>query len=423
MAAVASLGLLFAACDDNNGGSDMSADMAVKTDFAMNNGDMTATPDLNPGPGTAQLTIADVEGTYPAGAATPAAPFSHLLFTTQSIPEQAGATHQKDNRMPGPGALSGFLFGCTADYYDGATSLPPSAANAGKISYSGYNTQLGWADATGMGAGVPASINCDFASLNGLGVYECAFGMLGQDGGMGSADGADPATVLFPPMQCPATPPAVNNNCAGVAHNTCPAGFVPHVVATTPITVYACEQQPTVVDPVTPANTTKITEMLAGNGTYSAAINKMVTVAKSVTVLTVDSTGTPAAPANPADPLAGITLDGSHDVTITWNCSGDTSKPAGDGCSPTSFTGLIVLSSPTQALPMGVAQCVMPSKNPAGSPGTITLPKDFIKTILGGSTSGPALALLAQLNGNPNFSGSHEVVLTAGQGYFAFLPK
>lgn len=391
MAAVACLGFVFAACDDDNGGTDMGVDMAVTVhDMAMNNGDMTATPDLNPGPGTAQLIIADIEGTYPAPGGT-SLPFSHLLFTSNSIPEQAGAPHQMDNRMPGVG---NFLFGCTADYYDGTTTFPASQTNAGEITYKGYNTVLAAND--GRAAGVytppiPDTIRCEFVQVGPLGTYVCGYGDVSVDAGANSVMGENPAAVLFPPL------PQTNGACTiGTAVGT------------------VCEQHPTV------GGTTMITETLAGAGTYTTAVSDSIRVASAVNVLSVNGA---AAPANPADPFAGVTLDGTTNLTVTWNCKTGSTIP-GDGCSALSFTGLIALSNPKQDLPLGVAQCVVPSKttNTATS-GTLTLPKDYITKILGGSTTGPALVVFAQLNGDQKTSGGHLVVPTAGQGYFAFLAK
>ncbi|MFI5288051.1 MAG: hypothetical protein ACHQ17_00295 [Polyangia bacterium] len=366
----------------------VAQDLSAMEDMSSpNRGDMAiAPPDLNPGPGVAQLTIVDLEGTVPGATQTP---YSHILFVTQSLPESAGEAHQKDNRVPG---LGGFPFGCTADYYNAVTSFPPSEVNAGEVSYTGYNRLLASADGRGSyPSPIPGSINCDFASLGGLGTYACIYAG-GTDGGV---IGDNPASVIFPPL--PQTGGA------------CPSG------GSTPVGSTLCEQHPF-------GTGISITETLAGGGSYVAAINSALIAAKPVTILTINSTGTAISPSNPYDPFAGVKLDGTHDVTLTWNCSGDVSKPAGDGCSSLDFTTLTVESNSAESLPFGIAQCVVSSKSTT-SPGMLTLPKDFISTTLGGGTTGNALLLVAQLHLNPKFSGNHEVVLSGGEGYFAFLPK
>jgi hypothetical protein len=355
-------------------------------------------PDAAPTPATAQLLLADVEGTFyipAAGGGEQALPFTHLLVPHQSLGMFATAPQYID---PDFSSAAGSVHGCLANRYDipGGT-FPPPDVNAGVVSYTGYATAVFPADSRSTGAyapPIPGTIFCGWGGAT-TPYYSCIFGV----GPLmpGSIGGEAPSQVIFPALP------------SAVFGGTCPAGFTPRGMN--------CEQQ--LIAPGT-----MVTEAVYGGGSYGA-LSKLVPVAGGfgapVTIINVNG----AAPANPFDPFGGLTLDGSSDVTITWSCDG--SATVGSGC-PTGAAGfldlaglLTVVSTNPRSMfsitpAFGSAQCV----EQLGA-GTVTLRKAAITQILGGQSGGSVMISLVRLSADPASTMGHTVYFTGGIGNFGLL--
>jgi hypothetical protein len=405
------LGLGFAGCgDDVNIGSDMAPDLtATVHDMAMN---ADLQPDMAMALATAQLTLADIGGTFYKPGATAgtesAVPFAHLLFAQQSLGIFASNPQYIDSDFS---TKAGMIHGCTANRYNLAGGpIPNPDADAGIISYTGYNTALLSADArtapgTLYAPPIPTNIVCAWGGAT-LPFYGCVFGGPSTDQGT-SIEGDQPSQALFPPF-----PPAA----VGMA--TCPAGTTSHTGI--PVVGTLCEQHPI-------PDGQMITQAIAGNSNvtngYGAIAPQMIPISGGLgapmTVINVAG----AAPANPGDPLGGaITLDGSADLTITWSCDGSTT--VGNGC-PTGAAGFldlaglltVVSTAPRSQFAItpqyGTAQCA----EQLGT-GTVTLKKAAITQMIGTQTGGSVLIALVRLSANPQATMGHNVYLTAGKGYF-----
>jgi hypothetical protein len=221
----------------------------------------------------------------------------------------------------------------------------------------------------------------------------------------GIIEGESPDTVRFPPIP------------AAALGGACPAGTDTHVLGPS-LTV--CEQHPI-------ATGAQLVESLAGGFDYGALpatpIPIVGGVADPVTIIDVNG----AAPPNPGDPLAGLTPDGSSDLTITWSCDG-TSTP-GSGCPQGAagfldFVGLLVTTSTNPfsqfatTADYGDARCT----EQVGA-GTVTLRRAAITQILGGQTGGSILIALVRLHANVASTKGHNVFLTAGKGSFVLIAR
>src|SRR5262245_60591002 len=132
--AAAAMSLTFAACGDDvaPGNTDLAApDLSVSHDLS--NYDATAIPDLQHGPGTAQLVLADLVGTFYAGAAT--VPRAHILFPQQSFPQFSSDPQYIDATFS---ATPGQVHGCLANRYDIAGGVTPTPdEDVGAVTYTG----------------------------------------------------------------------------------------------------------------------------------------------------------------------------------------------------------------------------------------------------------------------------------------------
>lgn len=404
----AALGLGFAGCgDDTNVGLDMSMDLSVAHDLTMN-ADQTVPPDMTVALATAQLTLADIGGTFykPAAAGgETAVPFTHLLFAQQSLGVAASNPQYIDSDFS---TKAGMIHGCTANRYNlGTGPIPNPDADAGILTYTGYNTALSSADArtlpnTLYSPPIPANIVCAWGGAS-LPFYGCVFGGPSTDQGA-SIEGDSPSQAIFPAI------PAI------LVGGTCPAGTTTHGTGAAAV----CEQHPI-------PDGQMITESVQGNTQFPMGYGPIAAqtipisggLGAPMTVINIAG----AAPANPADPLGGtLTLDGSADLTINWSCDG--SATVGGGC-PTGAAGFldlagllaVVSTNPRSQFTItpqyGTAQCA----EQLGS-GTVTLKKAAITQMIGGQTGGSVLIALVRLAANPQATMGHNVYLTAGKGYF-----
>ncbi len=406
--AATAMSLTFSACGDDTVAT--MTDLATPDLSANTNHDLS-TQDAADGstpqtPGTAQLTLADLVGTFitpGAGGGETQIPFTHILFPQQSFPQFATADQYIDSDFS---STPGAVHGCLANRYD-LTATPPVAPtpdeNVGVVSYTGYNTFLLGADqntaGTALNPPVPGSINCAWGGAS-LPYYGCIFGAGTSDAGT-SVEGQDPKGVIFPPI-----PKAALGGACSLPGMTAVGNN--------------CEQHPFI------PTTTQLTESVQGGGSFGGS-SKMVPglggLPAPVTIIKVNN----AAPANAQDPLAGIVLDGSADVTITWSCDG--SATAGSGC-PTGITGataLVGVFSIASTAPRsqfgitpqyGSAQCV---EQAGSATATVTLKKAAIMALMGNQTGGSALVAVAYLNANLGATMGHNVFFTAGAGNFALL--
>ncbi|HZS40653.1 MAG TPA: hypothetical protein VFF06_27660 [Polyangia bacterium] len=400
--------------DDTTGGQDGSIDLSVSQDLR-SNADIATGPDLQQPLATAQLTLADIGGTFykpgaTAGSEQPA-PFTHILFSQQSVAMFASNPQYIDSDFSG---AAGMVHGCTSNRYNQLTGpFPNFDVDAGIISYKGYSTALYAADANTPPAMVvynppiPDTIHCAWGGAT-LPFYGCIFGNPSTDM-KGNIEGESPLSVVFPAFPVILT--------GGV---TCPAGTDPHSGPFGPggTTITLCEQHPI-------ATGATLTENLAGGSGYGALSNESVplagTIAAPMTIINVAG----AAPANPADPFGGVVLDGSADLTVTWSCDGSTTP--GMGC-PSGATGILDLAGFLAIVSTnsrekfgitqnyGTAQCA----EQLGS-GTVTLKKAAITQMLGGQTGGSALLALVRLSANPTGTMGHTVFFTGGKGYFGLV--
>jgi hypothetical protein len=171
------------------------------------------------------------------------------------------------------------------------------------------------------------------------------------------------------------------------------------------------------------ATGSSLVDAIAGGSGWGALSNEAVpitgTLGDAVNVISVSG----AAPANPADPLAGVVIDGSSDVAITWSCDG--SNTAGGGCpmGPAGYLDLTTLIAVTSPNPRsmfaitgayGIAQCT----EQLGS-GTVTLSKAAQLKLLGGQTGGSISLSLIRLSVNPATTMGHNVFFSGGKGWFS----
>ena len=396
-------------CGDDTTGTDSGMpdfSMQASTDMAVQD---TGT-DAGPSPGTAQLALADVSGTAyspAAGGGETAHAFTHLLVANQAFPKFAGSPQYIDSGFSGS---PGSVHGCTANRYDLlAGPIPNPDENVGAVTYAGYDNTNLLASTPATPAvfppPMPTTINCQWGGTLAP-FYGCIYGT-STDASAG-VDGTGTSQVSFP-----ALPPAAFGGAA-----TCPA------FTTSRLGGALCEQHPIRND-----GTTTITENVQGGGSYGAQSNKMVPATgglpNGVTIITVDG----AAPANAADPLAGVVLDGSADLVIKWSCDG-TATP-GSGC-PTGVAGLADLlallattstnprSQYAQTAQFGTAQC---AEQLGSATATVTLTKAAQMRMLMGQATGTGSIFLAlvRLKANPSATNGHFVFFTAGVGNFAFV--
>jgi hypothetical protein len=391
-------GKSFTACD--------CGDAGVPDDASM---DLSMAPDLTPPPANGQVLLADVGGTaYRPGASAGteiSSPYAHLLLTVPSFAMFATAPQYADPTLSqAPGALHG----CIANRYDlSAGPFPPTDVDVGVVSYHGYTTALFSADARTTTSlyttPVPDTIRCAWGGAV-VPYYGCVFGGTSTDMA-NTVEGESTSAVVFP-----AFPPVPPYSSTG----TCPAGTTMRTGGITTV----CEQHPI-------ATGSNLVDAIAGGSGWGALSNQAVpvtgTISDPVTVISVGG----AAPANPADPLAGVVLDGSSDVTITWSCDG--SNTAGSGC-PSGPSGLldlatlIAVASPNPRSMFaitgayGVAQCTEQL-----GPGTVTLSKAAVMRMLGSQTGGSISLSLIRLSVNPASTMGHNVFFSGGKGYYALL--
>jgi hypothetical protein len=417
---VAAAALSLPGCPNNTSSADMSAapDLTAPAPDLSVNPDLTALPDQSLPLANGQLTLQDVGGTFYRPGATAGSeqplPFSHFLLAQQSLPMYPMNPQYIDSDFSLKG---GMVHGCTSNRYSLPNGpLPNADVNAGVITYKGYSTNLFAADARTPPAQIvysppiPDTIACLWGGAS-FPFYGCIFGFPSTDM-QGNVDGESPSQVLFPAY--PAIPPLVTT--AG----TCTAGTTAHTGPFGPggSTLTLCEQHPI-------PDGAMLTQNMTGGGGYGALSNEMVPVAGGIgTAMTIISVNG-AVPASPIDPFAGITLDGSSDLTIQWSCDG--SATAGSGC-PMGAIGFLDLAglaaitstSPRSAFTVtadyGVAQCT----EQLGS-GTVTLKKAAIVQLLGAQTGGSILLTLARLAVDPGSTMGHGVFFTGGKGYFALL--
>ncbi len=417
----AALGFGFAGCgDDTNVTVDMPIqDLSANHDFSMN---ADLQPDMAMALATAQLTLADIGGTFyrpgaSAGTESPV-PFAHLLFAQQSLGMFASNPQYIDSDFS---TKAGMIHGCTANRYDLATgNLPNPDVDSGIITYTGYATALWSADARTPAAQlayappVPANIVCAWGGAS-LPFYGCVFGGPSTDQGA-SIEGDSPSEAIFPPF------PPISPFTA--TPGTCPTGTDAHTGPFGPggTTITLCEQHPI-------PNGQAITESVGGNAQIPQGYGPIAAMTIPIsgglqgpmTVINING----AAPANPGDPLGGaITLDGTTDLTITWSCDGTTTVGSGCPMMAAGFLDLagllaVVSTNPRSQFAVtpqyGTAQCA----EQLGS-GTVTLKKAAIQQMIGTQTGGSVLLALVRLAANPQSTMGHNVYLTAGKGYFGF---
>ena len=404
----------FAGCGDDVTQNDASADFSVPGDMTMSNADHTVPPDIAQAKATAQLTLADIVGTFytSVGGTENPAPLTHVLFAQQSLKMFASNPQYIDSDFSTSVAA---VHGCTANRYNlAAGNAPAPDADAGIVTYSGYATNLFSADArTPPGQlyppPIPSMINCAIPGAS-VPFYVCGFGAPSGDLGA-SVDGEDPNSVVFPMV--PAI--AQGGSCTGMQTT--------HVLGG----VTYCEQHPM------PAGTTVVEAMSGGNEYGAVSTTGGLALAPIPSLLTIVKINN-AAPANPADPLAGIVIDGSADLTIQWSCDGNTTT-VGSGCptgiaGATELVGLLALATnaPRSQFAItpdyGTAQCAeqLGSSN-AAIASTVTLKAAAQQQLLQGqaANTGSILVALVSLNATPTQTMGHNVFFTAGAGNFALL--
>jgi hypothetical protein len=402
---VAAMGLVVAGCGDDVSSQDFGTPDLSVADLASNH-DLETAPDLQSPLATAQLTLADVGGTFLQPNGSPV-PFAHLLIAQQSVAMYASNPQYIDSDFSTAG---GAVHGCTSNRYNLASPngpFPNPDVNAGPIQYSGYSTSLIAADSNGnMNANgmIPAKINCGYDGA--LHAYGCIYGNPSTDMKT-SIEGDVTSNVVFPaPL-------------AAQLGGACLTGMTAHTlpVAGNPV---VCEQHPI------PSGTT-LSETLTGGSGYGALTNQMIPVnpaanglQDAMTVIKING----AAPANPLDPLFGLTLDGSSDLTITWSCDGTATPGSGCGGATAVFdlAGLLAVASTNPATQFaftpdfGSSQCAEQLAS-----GTVTLKQAAINKLLQGQTGGSILIALVRLSANPTGTMGHNIFFTGGKGYFGLL--
>jgi len=401
-ALTAAMSLTIAGCgDDTTPGIDFGMDSSAVVDLSKNS-DISTGPDLQRPLATAQLTLADIVGTFykpAAGGGETAAQATHILFAQQSVAMFASNPQYIDSDFSG---AAGAVHGCTANRYDlGAGIIPNPDVDVGTISYKGYATALYAADsrtvAVPYNPPIPDTIHCAWGGAT-MPFYGCIFGNPSTDM-KGNIEGESPLSVVFP---------AFPNVLTG---GTCPAGA-------SNLPGNNCEQHPI-------ATGATLTENIAGGSGYGALANESVpltgTIQDAMHIINVDG----AVPANPLDPFGGVVVDGSADLTVTWNC--DATTTPGSSC-PSGALGIldlagllaIVSTNPRSQFGItakyGSAQCA----EQLGS-GTVKLKQAAITTMLGGQTGGSVLLALVRLSANPTGTMGHTVFFTGGKGYFGLI--
>jgi hypothetical protein len=404
---VVAMAAAFAACggDEGTGQDQGLPDFAVNHDMAVQHD--LQTDDAGPPLGTAQLTLADVSGTFytdNGAGGERAVPFMHLLVAQQSFPHFAGNPQYVD---PGFSSSAGTLHGCTANRYDLAGGvLPNPDEDVGLVSYTGYETAMFSATPavpTGAPPPVPDTILCAWGGA-ALPFYGCQFHTT-SDAGLAAAEGLSPTSVGFPPVP------------AALLGGSCLPGMTSHNVGVT-----VCEQHPFHID-----GSTAITQNVQGGGTYGAQTNKRVPstggLANGATIVLVNG----AAPANPDDPFGGVVLDGSTDLVVKWSCDG--SATPGAGC-PTGAAGLtdvlgllaIASTNDRKAFALtpqyGSAQC---AEQLGSASATVTLTTAAQQRLLMGQTGGSVFVAAVRLKASATVTNGHFVFLTAGAGNFGLI--
>ncbi|HZS35580.1 MAG TPA: hypothetical protein VFF06_02075 [Polyangia bacterium] len=351
-----------------------------------------------------ELVLADVAGTFYSYGAT--LPRTHLIFAQTRLPStMVGAPQYLDPDFTTQS-------GCVVNRYDStATPYPNPDVATGQATYTGFAANLLALDGKTpqppgvYGAPIPNAINC---TRDIQPYYACTFG---SKGGVEKIAGDDPFTVSFPAV----APSVYSTLCPGC---TCDTQMVPDGAGGM---TSVCEQHPL-------ADSAHVTEDLGPGGGYSA-----------FTQVALPVVGTPdnhrfvrvtVGGANVAS-LADVTLDGTQDISIGWNCSataGDT-VPAGVACphadaTNTGMIGVWAISSthPRDQFALGtafsVAQCFDPIDDPRA---TIILKREAIQVLLGQSPNGSVLLVAARLFVVPSTSLDHSVWLAEGRGQFALI--
>jgi hypothetical protein len=390
------LAFAFAGCGNGSfggndgGGGDASAD-GGNPDLTGGGGDLASTP------GTAQMLLADVGGTAYApavGGGETALPFSHLMLTTQALPEVTSLPQYID---PDFSLQPLMVHGCTASRFT-PTVQPAPDVNAGALTYTGYDTMLYPTDGNNTGLNpfdnppVPSMLSCAFSTSG----YACSY--VGTPAA-GSIAGDKTTQALYAAIP-------------SVSIGGCKTNQTSRTVGINTV----CEQHPLPTNAV-------VTETIAGGGDYTSINGNAPALAAPVHIITVDG----AAPADATNPLASLTF-GASDITIVWSCDG--SSTPGSGC-PTGVAGaasFVVLFATASTNPRsmfaltssyGVAAC---TEQVGSSTATVTLKQAAIATLLQGQSSGGSVLVgLIHIGVTPSLSGNHNVIFSSGVGDFAFI--